>query len=56
MNITVDMTRPLKCTCKHEYQDERYGKGIRLHNRIKMGTPANGWRCTVCGNVKKGYI
>ena len=39
-----------KCTCKHEYQDERYGKGMRLYNKIGKD---KGWRCTVCGNVKK---
>ena len=39
-----------KCTCEHKYQDERYGKKMRLHN--EMGK-CGGWRCTVCGNVKK---
>ena len=39
-----------KCKCKHEYQDKRYGKGMRLHNETVKD---KGWRCTVCGNVKK---
>lgn len=35
------------CTCKHDYQDEKYGKGKRVLNfKIK---PNEGWRCTVCG-------
>ena len=43
-------TKIKKCTCNHAYQDERYGKGMRLHNETgKDGE----WRCTVCGNVKK---
>ena len=34
----------MKCSCKHEFQDEKYGKGHRLFN------PAGkGYRCTVCG-------
>lgn len=34
-----------KCNCKHEYQDEKYGPGMRVHvATTKDGT----WRCTVC--------
>lgn len=22
----------MQCNCKHEFQDETYGKGMRLHN------------------------
>ena len=34
------------CTCKHPYQDKKYGKGKRVFNlRKKEGT----YRCTVCG-------
>lgn len=36
--------RILKCTCTHEYQDEIYGKGMRVHNVTKDGNAA----CTVC--------
>jgi len=41
-------TKILKCTCKHDYQDRRYGAQNRLHNAISktLGPPA--WRCTVC--------
>lgn len=46
-------TRIIKCTCEHEYQDERYGKKMRLHNKIGKGTCIEGWRCTVCSNVVK---
>lgn len=44
----------LKCTCSHQYQDETYGKGNRVHNRCKFGTKdGGGGRCTVCGRVKE---
>lgn len=43
-----------KCDCKDspaaKYQDERYGKGMRVHTQfIKEG---GGYRCTVCGREK----
>ena len=38
------------CTCEHSYQDERYGKGRRVHNAT-MTTPVT-YRCTVCSAVK----
>lgn len=44
------MTRKLKCTCKHKFQDKEYGKGIRLHN--SCGVNGEKWRCTVCGDIK----
>ena len=37
------------CTCKHEYQDNRYGKGKRVFN---IKTTNNGATCTVCGTSK----
>ena len=48
------MTKELSCTCKSEFQDERYGKGIRVFNEMTSGTKVNGYRCTVCGReIKK---
>ena len=35
-----------KCTCDHVYQDKRFGKGMRLHNK-----GLKGWTCTVCRHV-----
>lgn len=35
-----------RCTCEHDFQDKRYGKSMRLHNKS-----AKGWVCTVCRNV-----
>jgi len=44
----------VRCKCKHEYQDKKYGKGNRVHNecssRIKGQKIV---RCTVCGNTKQ---
>lgn len=32
------------CTCEHEYQDQKYGKGRRVWNPTSKGRC-----CTVCG-------
>lgn len=47
------MTIKAKCTCKHEFQDSMYGKGIRLFNSCG-DSKITGYRCTVCGNKIKG--
>lgn len=39
----------MHCGCKHEFQDEQHGKGIRVHNIIAKET--NKARCTVCGKT-----
>lgn len=33
--------------CDHEYQDKRYGKGMRVHTEPLKGDP----RCTVCSEA-----
>ncbi len=38
-----------KNNCKHEYQDQVYGKGVRVHNESKSEP-----HCTVCYKKKKG--
>lgn len=35
----------IKCSCKSDYQDKRYGKGFRLCNLKKKEGEC---RCTVC--------
>ncbi len=43
--IVVSTSTVIKsCTCKHEYQDTKYGKGMRVKNSMH-----GGYRCTVCG-------
>ncbi len=50
-NWTSRSPKPLACVCAHEYQDKRYGKGMRLHNPMKEKDGKN-WRCTVCGRTQ----
>lgn len=38
------MTKVKNCTCKHDFQDKKYGEQKRLKNKCNKG-----WRCTVCG-------
>lgn len=47
------MTKELKCSCKSEFQDQLYGKGIRLFNECISGSKVTGYRCTVCGKEIK---
>ena len=41
----------LPCSCKHEYQDEKYGQGKRVHNNTMK---ENQYRCTVCSTNHDG--
>ena len=43
----------LPCTCDHAYQDQRYGKGMRVHNPEKRrpGMPQT-YTCTVCSTPR----
>lgn len=43
----------LKCNCKHGWQDQRYGRGNRVHNQCKDRSKAS---CTVCGDTKSSGI
>jgi len=42
----------LKCNCKHDYQDKRYGPSRRVHNTCTKGGKT-AYRCTVCSDVKE---
>lgn len=42
----------LACSCKHAYQDRRYGAGRRLHNPVNK--KENTYRCTVCKTEHTG--
>jgi len=43
----------LKCTCSHEFQDKKYGRGRRVHNPTSRGTGSDQvFRCTVCLNER----
>jgi hypothetical protein len=39
------------CNCSSKFQDERYGKQMRVHNP-QQGKNKGKLRCTVCGNTK----
>ena len=39
------------CSCKHEYQDAKYGRGKRVMNET-ADKPKPKYRCTVCGTVR----
>lgn len=45
----------LICTCEHEYQDKKYGKGKRVHTLTQKGTAKEDpvFRCTVCGKERR---
>lgn len=36
-----------ECTCEHSYQDERYGKRMR----VKICQATGAWECSVCGRA-----
>jgi hypothetical protein len=41
------------CNCTHVYQDNKYGNGMRVHNKSKSRvTGKDAWTCTVCGTKK----
>lgn len=44
----ASMTKLIKCACKQTFQDQRYGDGIRLHNRGKIVGRSYTWVCTSC--------
>lgn len=41
----------LNCKCKNDYQDKKYGKGKRVHNKCDGGMNVQ-YKCTVCGNKR----
>lgn len=46
-SVKDKMTIIKYCGCQSEFQDERYGKFMRLHNNGNKGD-----KCTVCGLMK----
>lgn len=43
-----ETTKILKCFCEHPYQDAKYGKGMRVHNKKGKTVGADKYVCTVC--------
>lgn len=55
----METTFRAKCVCKNDFQDERYGTGIRIHNVRKQQSEETEkkmvieGKCTVCGIIRK---
>ncbi len=49
--MAAQTTRVLPCSCQHDFQDKKYGKGKRLMNLTIKRNPTV-WRCTVCGKER----
>lgn len=49
----AEPSKIMTCSCQHASQDELYGKGLRLWNRLGE---SDSYRCTVCGNTNKGAV
>ena len=47
----AEASKIMTCSCQHPGQDEMYGKGMRLWNRLG---DSDSYRCTVCNNTNKG--
>ena len=43
-------TQVRTCSCNNPFQDEKYGKGLRL-----MNVTLKGYRCTVCSKEFMGH-
>ncbi len=41
------------CACVSPFQDKKYGKKKRVHNK-SAGLTDSKFRCTVCGNIQSG--
>jgi len=42
----------IKCKCKHDFQDRKYGKGNRVANKRSSDKNKGEAKCTVCGNIR----
>ena len=49
-SVDIFSTNIKHCTCKHTYQDKKYGKGRRVHTWSKK---TESYRCTVCSATKR---
>lgn len=45
------ISRILRCNCNHLFQDERYGRRMRVHNPTRK-SPIPTYKCTVCGRTR----
>lgn len=47
------MTKILRCNCESKFQDDLYGKQMRVFNECIANGKVNSYRCTVCGKEIK---
>ncbi len=47
-NVSERQPEVRECVCIHPFQDNRYGRSMRLMNPCKIQNRP-GFRCTVCG-------
>lgn len=60
MPVSMAATRAkpevIRCNCKHDFQDTKYGPGMRLMNPTSKQADAKGgptvYRCTVCSQER----
>lgn len=51
------MTGIYNCNCVSNFQDETYGRRMRLFNSMGKDNKVSGYRCTVCGKeLRNGDI
>jgi len=48
---TGTIIAPCNNMCKSDYQDTRYGRGMRVHN-LKAKKETGRARCSVCGTTR----
>jgi hypothetical protein len=46
--MATEVKRCTNSKCTSTFQDGKYGKRNRVHNRINKEGARNRWRCTVC--------
>lgn len=50
----METVKVLPCSCQHEFQAEKYGKSMRVHNlcggsqKDRKASAVSTYRCTVC--------
>lgn len=49
----METTKIVPCKCASEFQDNEYGKGLRLHNISQKGKNIKLGICTVCGDSRR---
>ena len=51
--VTKAASKVMGCSCKHSFQDGKYGVGMRYHTHKRSTKIAGGeWMCSVCGKVR----